>query len=273
MMMPSNERNGERHVTVTTGRTDDHAEVKATVKARFEARRGFWDPLWDPVLDNDPHLLDAYIDLSGVPWRDGTLHPRIRELIYVAMNASTTHLYHVGVRVHLRNAIAHGATIEEAGAVLALVSELGSHTLVSTLAVLAEELTARGVAVPDADDSLREDYAIARGAWDPEFEPVAQLAPAYLEAFNCYAEVTRRRGVLDESTMHLVAIAYSASATHLHMPAVRMHLRRALDAGVPWEQILEVLEVVGMVGVHTITDCMVIVAEEFADAAKAGTDA
>lgn len=249
---------------MTTDRNDQQDDLRAAVKERFEARRGFWDPLWDPVLDNVPHLLDAYIDLSGIPWRDGTLHPRIRELIYVAMNASTTHLYHVGVRVHLRNAIAHGATIEETSAVMALVSELGSHTLVSSLAILAEELSARGEQVPAADPDLKQGYVDARGAWDPEFEPVARLAPAYLQAFNRYVAVTRESAVLDEGTMHLVAIAYSASATHLHMPAVRMHVRRALDAGVDWQQILEVLEVVGMVGVHTLTDCMVIVAEEFA---------
>ncbi|RYZ17813.1 MAG: hypothetical protein EOO70_00875 [Myxococcaceae bacterium] len=258
-------------MTAPTQPDERHDDARQAVKARFMETRGFWDPLWDPVLDNDPHLLDAYIDLSGVPWRDGTLHPRIRELIYVAMNASTTHLYHVGVRVHLRNAIAHGATIQETGAVLALVSELGSHTLFSTLGALSEELAVRGIAVPAVEDSHRAEYAQARGTWDPEFEPVAQLAPAYLQAFNRYAEVTRVRGALDETTMHLVAIAYSASATHLHMPAVRMHLRRALDAGVAWEQILEVLEIVGMVGVHTLTDCMVIVTEEFA-AATSGSD-
>lgn len=247
--------------------TDDVQELQERVKATFVERRGFWDPLWDPVLETDPALLDAYVELSAVPWTHGTLHPRIRELVYVAMNASTTHLYHVGVRVHLRNAIAHGATLDEAAAVLALVSELGSHTMVTTLGILADELEARGESVPPVDPELVAGYRAGRGTWDPEFAPVARLAPEYLRAFSRYVGVTRERGVLDEHTMHLVAIAYSASATHLHQPAVQMHVRRALDAGVDHRQVVEVLEIVGMVGVHTLTDCMIILAEEFASAA------
>ncbi|TCP55256.1 alkylhydroperoxidase/carboxymuconolactone decarboxylase family protein YurZ [Tamaricihabitans halophyticus] len=238
----------------------DLATERARVKARFEELRGFWDPLWDPVLDADPELLDAYIDLSAVPWKHGTLRPQERELIYVAMNASTTHLYEIGVRVHLRNAIAHGATADEAMAVLAIVSELGVDTMRSTLPVLASELAER--AEFDLPDLQTDSWTEAAG----------RLAPHYLDAYRRYAQVTRKRTVLRDDFCHLVAIAAAAAATHLHMPAVREHIRAALDAGVPWQQIVEVLEVVAMIGVHTLTECARVVADEFASVSGAERD-
>ncbi|WP_068796607.1 carboxymuconolactone decarboxylase family protein [Pseudonocardia sp. HH130630-07] len=234
---------------------DTEAE-KARVRAKFETARGFWDPLWDPVLDADPNLLDAYIDLSSVPWQDGTLSPKERELVYVAMNASTTHLYEIGVRVHLRNAIGYGATPAEAMAVLAVVSEVGGHTVMSVLPLLADELAARpGAGAP----------ATAPGPWPAAAEA---LAPRYLAAARRYSEVTRERGVLREPFRLLVAVAAASSATHLHLPAVQHHIRAALDGGVEWHEIVEVLEVVAMVGVHTLTEYARVVAEEFADRAE-----
>lgn len=244
---------------MTAAPAADPATERARVRTKFEEARGFWDPLWDPVLEADPALLDAYIDLSSVPWKHGTLSPKERELVYVAMNASTTHLYKIGVRVHLRNAIGYGATPDEAMAVLAVVSEVGSHTMMSVLPLLADELGER----PDAGGP-----AVEQGPWTAS---AAALAPQYLEASRRYAEVTRQRAVLSDTFRHLIAVAAAASATHLHLPAVRHHIRAALDAGVRWEQIVEVLEVVAMVGVHTLTECAVVVAEEFASAADGTT--
>ena len=93
------------------------------LKDEFIAARGYWSELWDGVLELSPDFFAAYSEFSSVPWRHGTLPPKIKELIYVAIDASTTHLYNPGTRVHIANALKQGATRDEVMEVLEIVSE------------------------------------------------------------------------------------------------------------------------------------------------------
>ncbi len=79
-----------------------------------------------------------------MPWQHGTLAPRIRELIYVAIDAATTHLYLPGLRTHIRNALGHGATLAKIMEVLQLTSVLGIHTITEGGPVLLDEAKKAG---------------------------------------------------------------------------------------------------------------------------------
>jgi alkylhydroperoxidase/carboxymuconolactone decarboxylase family protein YurZ len=68
------------------------------------------------------------------------------EFIAIAVDASCTHLYAPGVRRHIRQALALGATKDEITAVLQLVSVLGIHTLSVGAPILLEELAAQEAA-------------------------------------------------------------------------------------------------------------------------------
>jgi alkylhydroperoxidase/carboxymuconolactone decarboxylase family protein YurZ len=117
------------------------------LRDEFLNARGYWNEFWDGLLKLDPEFFKAYLDFSSVPWKSGTLEPKFKELIYIAIDASTTHLYEPGLRQHIRNAIKHGATKEEIMEVLELTSVLGIHTCTLGVPVLLEELEAAGVAV------------------------------------------------------------------------------------------------------------------------------
>ena len=91
-------------------------------------------------MELDPDFFGAYLGFSGVPWRSGTLSPKFKELIYIAIDASTTHLYEPGLRQHIRNALNHGATREEIMEVYELTSVLGIHTCTLGVPVLIDEL-------------------------------------------------------------------------------------------------------------------------------------
>ena len=84
---------------------------------------------------------------SSVPWVNGTLEPKIKELIYVAIDAATTHLYEPGLRQHIRNALRYGATKAEIMEVYELTSVLGIHTCTLGVPVLLEEIAAARNAV------------------------------------------------------------------------------------------------------------------------------
>jgi alkylhydroperoxidase/carboxymuconolactone decarboxylase family protein YurZ len=95
------------------------------IKADFTARRGYWNDFWNGLLRLDAEFFAAYTDFSAHAWERGTLEPKVRELVYTAFDASATHMFEPGLRQHIRNAIAYGATKEEIMEVLELASGAG----------------------------------------------------------------------------------------------------------------------------------------------------
>ena len=79
-----------------------------------------------------------------MPWRTGTLEPKVKEFVYIAIDGATTHLYEPGLRQHIRNAIGHGATKDELMEVLALVTAIGVHTMTDSVPILMKEAKAAG---------------------------------------------------------------------------------------------------------------------------------
>ena len=72
------------------------------------------------------------------------------------------------------------------------------------------------------------------------------------------------RGRLEPVTREFIALAANASATLMYEPAIREHLRKAIGLGATREQLVEVLELASVVGVHTVTMGLPILAEELA---------
>jgi alkylhydroperoxidase/carboxymuconolactone decarboxylase family protein YurZ len=100
---------------------------RLALKAAFEKNRGYWHPTWEGLLELDPDLFEAYVEFSSVPWKTGVLSPKVKELIYCAFDASSTHLYVPGLKLHMRNALRYGATAEEIMELLEIVSTTGIH--------------------------------------------------------------------------------------------------------------------------------------------------
>ncbi len=101
---------------------------------------GDWNPLWTTFSEWDPEFLEAYLRLRNVPFRNGPLPRKYKELILIAINAATTHLYGPGVRRHIRNALQHGATRSEILEAIELTTVLGIHSSNLAVPILAEEL-------------------------------------------------------------------------------------------------------------------------------------
>jgi alkylhydroperoxidase/carboxymuconolactone decarboxylase family protein YurZ len=115
-------------------------ERRAALKADFESKRGYWHEFWDGLLELDPDFFEAYVAFSSYPWTNGVLEPKIKELIYTAFDASATHMYVPGLRQHIENALAYGATPAEVMEVFELASTIGIHACVVALPILIEEL-------------------------------------------------------------------------------------------------------------------------------------
>lgn len=246
-------------------------ERRRELKETFTKARGYWSNVWDDLLDRDPDFFESYLNFSSVPWRrNGGLPPKVREFCYIAIDASTTHLYGAGTRVHIDNALSYGATAEEIMEVFELTSVLGVHSCTLGVPVLMEELEAAGRGDEIATDltpeqqALKEAFIETRGYWSPLWDAVLAISPDYFAAYKEFSGVPWEKGPLEPKVKELIYIAIDASTTHLYEPGLRVHIRNALRYGATAKEIMEVFELISVLGIHTCTDSVPILTEALA---------
>lgn len=93
----------------------------------------------------DAGHFEAYLDASAYPWERGVLDDKTKELIYVAIDSSPTHLFETGLRLHVENALEVGATQEEIVETLQIAGSMGLHTIRETMPIIAEEAQKHGL--------------------------------------------------------------------------------------------------------------------------------
>lgn len=99
---------------------------------------GDWNPFWTTLEDLDPDYLEAFLQFRSVPL-NGPLDQKTKELIFIAINVATTHLWPSGARRHIANALQAGATKEEILEVIQLTSIMGIHSMTMGVPILIEE--------------------------------------------------------------------------------------------------------------------------------------
>jgi alkylhydroperoxidase/carboxymuconolactone decarboxylase family protein YurZ len=241
-------------------------ERQRELRDAFTDVRGYWSDSMQSLLELDPDFFAAYLNFSAVPWRHGVLEPKVKEFVYIAIDGAATHLYEPGFRQHVRLALEFGATKEELLEVLQLTSTLGIHACTVGVPVLQGELAAAGRAEPKALDArqeqLKADFTAARGYWHPFWDDLLQLDPDFFEAYTEFSSVPWRHGVLEPKVKELIYTAFDASATHLYVPGLHQHIANALSYGATVAEIMEVLEIASVIGIHTCTMGVPIVIEE-----------
>jgi alkylhydroperoxidase/carboxymuconolactone decarboxylase family protein YurZ len=110
------------------------------LREEFTRRRGYWHEFWDEMLELDPAMFEAYVRFSSVPWTTGPLSPAEKELIYISYDIAATHLYVPGTKLHIRNALDHGATVGQVLEVMELASMLGIQSVTTGAPLLAQAL-------------------------------------------------------------------------------------------------------------------------------------
>lgn len=100
------------------------AELEA-IKREFVATRGFWNSDRDTLARLMPQYFRALNNISTESWKNGTLTPKEREFICIGIDCTVTHEYDRGLRIHIRNALGHGATGDEILEIFQLAALLG----------------------------------------------------------------------------------------------------------------------------------------------------
>jgi alkylhydroperoxidase/carboxymuconolactone decarboxylase family protein YurZ len=237
------------------------------IKDEFIRIRGTWGEGWQRMLELDPPFVRAYLNFSAVPWlKESHLEPKVKEFMYLAADAAATHLYEPGIRQHITAALEHGATPAEVMEVLELTSTLGIHAanigVPLLLEVLEEEGLRTGPALMDArQERLKAEFTANRGYWHEFWEGILELAPDLFEAYVEFSSVPWKTGTLAPKVKEMIYIAFDASATHLYVPGLKLHLRNAVRLGATTGELMEVLSIVSVVGIHAATTAAPILAE------------
>jgi alkylhydroperoxidase/carboxymuconolactone decarboxylase family protein YurZ len=223
------------------------------LKQAFEARRGYWTPWLEGMLSLSPDFFEAFLAFTGTPWTTGPLPARTKELVYIAIDSTVTHLYRRGIEMHVREALRHGATPAQVMAVLKLASLAGTLATTTAAPLLLQALGPGQPSSPLPCESIaaKDDFIAATGHWDEGLEALLRLD---LAAFRDHARMVRSAWLdpaLDPVTRELVGVAIHASSTLLHGPGIQLHLQRALACGATPAQLMEVLQLTSVIGIHT----------------------
>jgi alkylhydroperoxidase/carboxymuconolactone decarboxylase family protein YurZ len=107
------------------------------------------------------------------------------------------------------------------------------------------------------------------GPWDAPLTKLREWDPAWAE--QCFNMTTNpwTNGILPRKTIELMCIAVNAACTNLNQDGTRRHIRGALDAGATREEILTVLKMASLLGIHSCSLGAPILLEE---AKAAGVD-
>lgn len=237
------------------------------IKDEFVKVRGTWNETWETILELDPAFMRAYLNFSAVPWRKTHLDAKTKELIYITVDAAATHLYVPGVRQHIRAALDAGATKEEIMEVLELAATLGIHAMNIGVPILVEVLVEKGLRsgpseLDEYQERLKEEFTKTRGYWHSFWDEMLELDPELFEAYTEFSSVPWRTGVLPPKIKELVYVAFDTAATHLYVKGLKLHIENAIGYGATVGEILEVMEIASVLGIHAVTTAAPILDEE-----------
>ena len=136
-----------------------------TAQDQFKQLAGTPARPWQVALARlSPKLFGRLTGVYEQSFADGRIPHKLRHLIWIAVNALPTHLYPVGVALHAREAMKHGASVSEIVEALEIASTVGERSLKVTLPIILEELQAAGLARPDTSRPLTREAQAVKGS-------------------------------------------------------------------------------------------------------------
>jgi len=220
----------------------------ARIKAFFTAERGYWRPWTETMLQANPGFVEQYARYAGYPARTGPLTPRMVELIYVALDSSSSHLFESGLQTHMKRALEVGATQADIFDVLHLVGVQGAVNTCQAVDILAEFTGPDEVAVIDANLQARIEKLGATHSLS--LEAVARMDPGYADVLLDFIESGRLGNGLSPGERSLVQLALHACFTAFNPDAIRQIVPVALSQAVAPAELLQAIQLGSHLAVH-----------------------
>jgi alkylhydroperoxidase/carboxymuconolactone decarboxylase family protein YurZ len=227
------------------------------LQQKFLDLRGAWSPEWEALLKLNPDYFEAYVKLQAVSQSKKHLSAKVQEFIYIAVAASPTHIHIPGIKAHIQSALSLGATAAEITEVIGLTTLLGIHTVTLgapiLLELMKEEEIENTTAAPESErQRIKEAFIRQRGFWTDTWNPILELDPYFFEAYVDFSSLPSKTGVLDPKDRELITCAFDAATTHLYARGTRIHMQNALRLGATPGEVMEMLEITMLMGVHGV---------------------
>lgn len=200
------------------------------------------------MLEASPSMLYHYARYAGHPAQTGPLSARMVELIYIALDASSTHLFESGLTTHMKRALEVGATQADIFSVLHLLVVQGLPSVGLATDILAE-LT--GEAEQQPIDEIRQAriekishlYALSLCALN-------RLDPAYVDVMLDFIEHGQPNNGLSPAECSIVQTALHACFTAFNPNTLRQIITTALAQDVTPAQLRQAIQLAGHLAVH-----------------------
>jgi alkylhydroperoxidase/carboxymuconolactone decarboxylase family protein YurZ len=222
--------------------------ARADIKAHFIAERGYWRPWTEVMLQVSPGFVQQYADYAGYPARTGPLTERMVELIYVGLDASSSHLFESGLLTHMKRAQEVGATQDDIFDVLHLVAVQGIASVCQAADILVE-LTGT-VEAPAVDEKLQARIDQLGAAHALTLTCVAGLDPGYAKVLLDFIEKGRPGTGLSPAERSLVQLALHSCFTAFNPGAIRQLIKVALAQSLTSAELLQAIQLGAHLAVH-----------------------
>lgn len=231
--------------------------AKQQLKAEIMQKRGFWSPMHESLLQLNPAALQAYLDY--VTASSAHLSEKLRHLIFMAADASVTHLFEYGIRLHMDLAMQCGATKEEVFEVLQLLLETCGMGSRIGMPILADELKRVGreselnpqATLSGPQAAAKESFIKHMGHWPEWLDLAMRVAPDFGVTFVELAMRPWREAALDPKTKALIRVALYSAPTMRDEAYLRQYIRLSLHHGATAQEISEVMQTASVISIHT----------------------
>jgi len=221
---------------------------RAQIREFFISERGYWRPWTETMLQACPGFVQQYARYAGYPARTGPLTERMVELIYVALDSSSSHLSESGLHTHMKRALEVGATQADIFDVLHLVAVQGVASVCEATDILAEFIDLTDMAA--IDEELQARIGRLGSAHALALTSVARLDPGYAEVLLDFVEQGRPGAGLTPAERSLVQLALHACFTAFNPGAIRQIVATALSQDLTPAELLQAIQLGGHLAVH-----------------------
>lgn len=97
----------------------------------------------------------------------------------------------------------------------------------------------------------RAEAVLGRGG--PAWQALAEADPEFADAYGRYLEAAAAGEVLPPAVRELLLLAHDATVTVLDAEGIALRVARARDAGATEREVLDVLELLALITVHSLT--------------------
>ena len=208
-------------------------------------------------MELSPAYFQGYLDMRSAAMSKDALLPKEQELICVALAAACTHIHEPSIRAHNDAALAAGASAEEIFEAIGVGYLLGIHSVTGGAPILFELMEELGISqkpyqISEKRLEIKEKFVATRGFWPERFTFLLRMDPVFFEAYTDFSSFSSKSKVLEPKMRELIICAIDASTTHLHTIGIKVHMRNALKLGATPDQVIQMLELTSLVGMHGV---------------------